>query len=103
MEKACGLCILFFIFGRFWSIICHVCGTQKPDGSPENDTQKVYSSRRSISSWSDVAFLLLSCLGCKHPNEKYFELDEQVIPFWEENVSRLHLPRQVSQDNESIS
>lgn len=80
---------------RFWSIICQVCGTQKPGGSPDNDCQKVYSSRRSITCWSDVAYLLLSCLGCRDPTEKFFNLDDEVIPFWEENVERLHLPRQV--------
>ncbi|ODM97622.1 PHD finger protein 1 [Orchesella cincta] len=78
----------------FWSIICHVCGTQRHNDSPENDSQKLYSSRRSISSWSDVAYLLLSCLGCRNPTEKFFDLDKQIIPFWEENVSGLHLPRQ---------
>ncbi|CAL8110027.1 unnamed protein product [Orchesella dallaii] len=89
----------------FWSIICHVCGTQKHNDSPENDSQKLYSSRRSISSWSDVAYLLLSCLGCMHPNDKFFDLDKQIIPFWEEYVSRLHLPRQykTAQDSDRRS
>lgn len=87
-------CWIVCFFQRFWDVICSACGTQN-GASGSSGRTKVFSCRRSITSWSDVAHLVLSCLGTQNPGERFFDLEQQVIPFIADCLDKLHLPRAV--------
>jgi len=79
-----------FSVNRFWDLLCTPCGSQKTSA-----TTKVFSVRRNINSWSDVASLLIACITAVSDGRKMFELETEIMPFLEENMANLHLPRQV--------
>ena len=79
----------FPCFSRFWDLLCSSCGNQNT-----NEKVKVFSVRRSINSWSDIAHLLISCLSVTSP-QRMFDLESEMISFLDSNIDRLHLPRQV--------
>jgi hypothetical protein len=82
---------------RFWDLLCSSCGNQSA-----KEKVKVFSVRRNINSWSDIAHLLISCLSVSS-QLKLFDLETQMIPFLENNMDRLHLPRQARHTSETLT
>ena len=72
--------------------MCSACGTQN---EREKGGSKVFSVRRSISSWTDVVHLIINCLKVKSLGQQYFDFDVEIMPFFDKNIERLHLPRMV--------
>ena len=72
--------------------MCSACGTQN---EREKGGSKVFSVRRSISSWTDVVHLIINCLKVKSLGQQYFDFDVEIMPFFDNNMERLHLPKMV--------
>ncbi|CAG7817388.1 unnamed protein product [Allacma fusca] len=74
---------------KFWDVMCSACGTQNVRDKEQN---RVFSVRRSINSWSDVVHLIINCLKVKSMGQQYFDFETQIIPFFDSNMDKLHLP-----------
>ena len=72
--------------------MCSSCGTQNNE---TNSRSRVFSVRRNISSWSDVADLILSCIAVGKPSQQFFDLDTEILHFLEGKMNNLKLPRHV--------